>query len=182
MGDFVEDMELPEVSLEGYELYPTRADDAVVPDMNFDADAVFDLAEADVAAEADVLGAECGSAVSVASDRSDGAVDQVVPGMEDQVVPGGGGAGDDRLLESAERKVRRGVKLTRKERRALENKMFPKEVLGDLHGTTSIDVRRMTEEERKLVYFKRKLRNRESAKRSRMKRQQAQRDAGRRRA
>lgn len=48
---------------------------------------------------------------------------------------------------------------------------FPPEMLRDLAGSTSAEVRRMTEDERALVHYKRRLRNRESAKRSRAKRQ-----------
>lgn len=48
---------------------------------------------------------------------------------------------------------------------------FPAELLLDLAGSTSAEVRRMNEEERALVHYKRRLRNRESAKRSRARRQ-----------
>jgi Basic region leucine zipper len=41
----------------------------------------------------------------------------------------------------------------------------------DLAGSTSAEVRRMNEDERALVHYKRRLRNRESAKRSRARRQ-----------
>jgi Basic region leucine zipper len=44
-------------------------------------------------------------------------------------------------------------------------------MLLDLAGSTSAEVRRMTEDERALVHLKRRLRNRESAKRSRARRQ-----------
>lgn len=58
-----------------------------------------------------------------------------------------------------------------KEKREREAKQFPKEVLGNLDGTTSAEVRKMNATERELVLYKRKLRNRESARRSRQKRQ-----------
>lgn len=48
---------------------------------------------------------------------------------------------------------------------------FPAEMLLDLAGSTSAEVRRMNENERALVHYKRRLRNRESAKRSRARRQ-----------
>lgn len=48
---------------------------------------------------------------------------------------------------------------------------FPAEMLLDLSGSTSAEVRRMNEDERALVHYKRRLRNRESAKRSRARRQ-----------
>lgn len=48
---------------------------------------------------------------------------------------------------------------------------FPAEMLSDLTGSTSAEVRRMNEDERALVHYKRRLRNRESAKRSRARRQ-----------
>lgn len=41
----------------------------------------------------------------------------------------------------------------------------------DLAGSTSAEVRRMNDDERALVHYKRRLRNRESAKRSRARRQ-----------
>jgi len=53
------------------------------------------------------------------------------------------------------------------DRRTPEKLDIPLELLGDLAGTTSEKVRHMTAEERKLVYLRRKLRNRESARRSR---------------
>lgn len=49
--------------------------------------------------------------------------------------------------------------------------VFPASVLLDLAGSTSAEVRRMNEDERALVHYKRRLRNRESAKRSRARRQ-----------
>lgn len=58
-----------------------------------------------------------------------------------------------------------------KEKRQWEAKQFPKEVLTNLEGTTSAEVRKMNAVERELVLYKRKLRNRESARRSRQKRQ-----------
>lgn len=48
---------------------------------------------------------------------------------------------------------------------------FPAEMLLDLAGSTSAQVRRMNDDERALVHYKRRLRNRESAKRSRARRQ-----------
>lgn len=48
---------------------------------------------------------------------------------------------------------------------------FPAEMLVDLAGSTSAEVRRMNDDERALVHYKRRLRNRESAKRSRARRQ-----------
>lgn len=62
-------------------------------------------------------------------------------------------------------------KVSLKEKRELESKMFPSELLSSLEGTTSAEVRKMNSTERDLVLFKRKLRNRESARRSRVKRQ-----------
>ena len=62
-------------------------------------------------------------------------------------------------------------RLSLKEKRELEARMFPKELLRNLDGTTSAQVRKMNTTERDLVLFKRKLRNRESARRSRIKRQ-----------
>lgn len=58
-----------------------------------------------------------------------------------------------------------------KEKREREARQFPKEVLKNLEGTTSAEVRKMNPTERELVLYKRKLRNRESARRSRQKRQ-----------
>lgn len=58
-----------------------------------------------------------------------------------------------------------------KEKRIREARQFPKEVLKNLDGTTSAEVRKMSAAERELVLYKRKLRNRESARRSRVKRQ-----------
>lgn len=58
-----------------------------------------------------------------------------------------------------------------KEKREREARQFPKEILGNLDGTTSAEVRKMNATERELVLYKRKLRNRESARRSRQKRQ-----------
>ncbi len=48
---------------------------------------------------------------------------------------------------------------------------FPADALLDLSGSSSAEVRRMGENERALVHYKRRLRNRESAKRSRARRQ-----------
>lgn len=48
---------------------------------------------------------------------------------------------------------------------------YSAEMLLDLAGSTSAEVRRMSEDERALVHYKRRLRNRESAKRSRARRQ-----------
>lgn len=58
-----------------------------------------------------------------------------------------------------------------KEKREREAKQFPKALLSDLNGTTSAEVRKMSQSERDLVLYKRKLRNRLSARRSRQKRQ-----------
>lgn len=58
-----------------------------------------------------------------------------------------------------------------KEKREREARQFPKEILGNLDGTTSAEVRKMNATQRELVLYKRKLRNRESARRSRQKRQ-----------
>lgn len=58
-----------------------------------------------------------------------------------------------------------------KEKRIREARQFPKEFLKNLDGTTSAEVRKMNPTERELVLYKRKLRNRESARRSRQKRQ-----------
>lgn len=58
-----------------------------------------------------------------------------------------------------------------REKRAREAAQFPRALLRNLSGTTSAEVRKMSTEERALVLFKRKLRNRESARRSRQKRQ-----------
>lgn len=60
---------------------------------------------------------------------------------------------------------------TLKEKRAKEAAQFPREMLGSLEGTTSAEVRKMNAAERELVLYKRKLRNRDSARRSRQKRQ-----------
>lgn len=65
--------------------------------------------------------------------------------------------------------VDHGVSL--KEKREREARQFPREILGNLDGTTSAEVRKMNATERELVLYKRKLRNRESARRSRQKRQ-----------
>mmetsp|Transcript_11009 Transcript_11009/g.19894 ORF Transcript_11009/g.19894 Transcript_11009/m.19894 type:complete len:220 (-) Transcript_11009:555-1214(-) len=54
-----------------------------------------------------------------------------------------------------------------------EAEEIPEGEIGDLKGTTAMQARRMTDEERQMVLLKRKLRNRESAKRSRTKRQNA---------
>lgn len=58
-----------------------------------------------------------------------------------------------------------------KEKREKEARQFPSSLLGNLEGTTSAEVRKMNHAERELVLYKRKLRNRESARRSRQKRQ-----------
>lgn len=60
---------------------------------------------------------------------------------------------------------------TRKAKRELESQQFPAALLADLTGTTSAEVRKMTSYEKDLVKHKRKIRNRESAKRSRENRQ-----------
>lgn len=49
--------------------------------------------------------------------------------------------------------------------------LYSAEMLIDLAGSTSAKVRRMSDNERALVHYKRRLRNRESAKRSRARRQ-----------
>mmetsp|Transcript_3531 Transcript_3531/g.10659 ORF Transcript_3531/g.10659 Transcript_3531/m.10659 type:complete len:257 (+) Transcript_3531:168-938(+) len=56
------------------------------------------------------------------------------------------------------------------EKRKFEEIMFPKEALADISGTTSSKAKHMTSEQRALVLYKRKLRNRESARRSRQRR------------
>ncbi|PXF49673.1 hypothetical protein BWQ96_00551 [Gracilariopsis chorda] len=61
--------------------------------------------------------------------------------------------------------------LSLKAKREREAALFPKEVLADLEGTTSAEVRKMNPSQRELVLYKRKLRNRLSARRSRQKRQ-----------
>ena len=58
-----------------------------------------------------------------------------------------------------------------KQKMSDEVENFPAEMLLDLAGSTSAEVRRMNENERALVHYKRRLRNRESAKRSRARRQ-----------
>lgn len=63
------------------------------------------------------------------------------------------------------------ISCTLKEKREREARQFPRALLSNLDGTTSAEVRKMTSEERELVLYKRKLRNRESARRSRQKRQ-----------
>mmetsp|Transcript_12032 Transcript_12032/g.24513 ORF Transcript_12032/g.24513 Transcript_12032/m.24513 type:complete len:312 (-) Transcript_12032:285-1220(-) len=64
------------------------------------------------------------------------------------------------------------VRVSLKEKREKERQEFPAEVIGeDWTGTTSSMGKKMTEEERKIMLFKRKLRNRESAARSRRRRQ-----------
>mmetsp|Transcript_10778 Transcript_10778/g.28837 ORF Transcript_10778/g.28837 Transcript_10778/m.28837 type:complete len:315 (-) Transcript_10778:753-1697(-) len=50
------------------------------------------------------------------------------------------------------------------------------EALGDLTGTTAMEARKMSESERQVVLLKRKMRNRESARRSRVKKQATLRD------
>mmetsp|Transcript_6583 Transcript_6583/g.14063 ORF Transcript_6583/g.14063 Transcript_6583/m.14063 type:complete len:396 (+) Transcript_6583:190-1377(+) len=50
------------------------------------------------------------------------------------------------------------------------------EALGDLTGTTAMEARKMTQSERQVVLLKRKMRNRESARRSRIKKQAMLRD------
>lgn len=57
-----------------------------------------------------------------------------------------------------------------KKRRTADSR-FPDHLLRDLGGSTSAEVRRMNEDQRALVHYKRRLRNRESAKRSRARRQ-----------
>lgn len=61
--------------------------------------------------------------------------------------------------------------LSLSEKRRLEMARFPDSALSSLEGTTSAEVRKMSPEDRALVLFKRKLRNRDSARRSRQKRQ-----------
>mmetsp|Transcript_294 Transcript_294/g.706 ORF Transcript_294/g.706 Transcript_294/m.706 type:complete len:209 (-) Transcript_294:579-1205(-) len=61
------------------------------------------------------------------------------------------------------------------EKRAIEAQKFPADLLGDISGTTSSKVKDMSPEERELVLFKRKLRNRESARRSRERRRMMER-------
>lgn len=59
----------------------------------------------------------------------------------------------------------------RQKSKPLDPDTFPAEALLDLAGSTSAEVRRMNDDERALVHYKRRLRNRESAKRSRARRQ-----------
>lgn len=68
-------------------------------------------------------------------------------------------------------RVEKGKVGSLREKRAREAAQFPRALLRNLSGTTSAEVRKMSSEERALVLFKRKLRNRESARRSRQKRQ-----------
>lgn len=70
-------------------------------------------------------------------------------------------------------RVEKRVPCTLKEKREREARQFPRSLLTSLDGTTSAEVRKMSAEERELVLYKRKLRNRESARRSRQKRQAA---------
>lgn len=60
---------------------------------------------------------------------------------------------------------------TLKAKRAREAAQYPSALLSSLEGTTSAEVRKMSAKERDLVMYKRKLRNRESARRSRARRQ-----------
>jgi len=72
-------------------------------------------------------------------------------------------------LQSSGKKMRRkGMPLWKK--RAIEAQMYPSELLTDISGTTSYKVKSMSPAERDLVLYKRKLRNRESARRSRERR------------
>lgn len=83
--------------------------------------------------------------------------------------------GNDVILETARRKLAVGFELSRREKSVLEMYEFlEKHDIHDLRGTTSAEVRLMTEEEKRIVQFKRRLRNRESAKRSREKKKQAE--------
>lgn len=71
------------------------------------------------------------------------------------------------LLAVARRKLGMGLKLSRTEQDALEMLQFSVSDLRDLRGSTASAVRRMSSKERRLVLYKRKLRNRESARRCR---------------
>lgn len=73
------------------------------------------------------------------------------------------GAPNDKTCENSTSSVQ-----PNKKRRKVE---FPTGALLDLSGSSSAQVRRMDEDERALVHYKRRLRNRESAKRSRARRQ-----------
>mmetsp|Transcript_42135 Transcript_42135/g.103678 ORF Transcript_42135/g.103678 Transcript_42135/m.103678 type:complete len:269 (+) Transcript_42135:206-1012(+) len=71
-------------------------------------------------------------------------------------------------VDDVEKERRRKLRLAKQ---AEERKKFPRDKIGDLKGVTSMAVRNMTKDERELVLHKRKLRNRESAKKSRARKQ-----------
>lgn len=90
------------------------------------------------------------------------------------VTPIGGGVGGGGGVSSVQQgRVEKRVPSSLKEKREREARQFPSALLTSLDGTTSAEVRKMSVKERELVLYKRKLRNRESARRSRQKRQAA---------
>uniref|UniRef100_A0A7S1T506 BZIP domain-containing protein n=1 Tax=Compsopogon caeruleus TaxID=31354 RepID=A0A7S1T506_9RHOD len=79
--------------------------------------------------------------------------------------------GEDRneVLASARRKFNAGLRLNQKERDIMDLAEFDEFQLKDIHGSTPAAARTMSSSERKLVHVKRRIRNRESARRSREK-------------
>lgn len=80
--------------------------------------------------------------------------------------PDSDSGGSQRLLCAQRASKKRSLELV-----SMTDDAFPAEMLLDLAGSTSAEVRRMNDDERALVHYKRRLRNRESAKRSRARRQ-----------
>lgn len=122
--------------------------------------------------EADVFGAEWEALGDIAGG---GVEDRGIWGIEEEDVQVGldGEVVGRRKVEKGRvvKKVPEEGEGGLKEKRLREARMFPRAVLGNLAGTTSAEVRKMNATERELVLYKRKLRNRESARRSRQKRQ-----------
>eukprot|EP00181_Compsopogon_caeruleus_P003482 CAMPEP_0184680872 /NCGR_PEP_ID=MMETSP0312-20130426/3803_1 /TAXON_ID=31354 /ORGANISM="Compsopogon coeruleus, Strain SAG 36.94" /LENGTH=261 /DNA_ID=CAMNT_0027131301 /DNA_START=59 /DNA_END=844 /DNA_ORIENTATION=- len=74
------------------------------------------------------------------------------------------------VIAGAIRKLEVGLRLSQLEKDILETREFSPAELQDLSGSTPSAVRSMSDRQKRLVQFKRKLRNRESARRSRIKR------------
>lgn len=112
-----------------------------------------------------------GRSRSLLSDSTEAEEDGVTGGEESEESGRGRGKGRKRRCE--QRDDRKGTESKRKmtDNTPRTQPGFPAELLTDLAGSTSAEVRRMNEDERALVHYKRRLRNRESAKRSRARRQ-----------
>lgn len=122
--------------------------------------------------EASVGEARPGRSRSLLSDSTEAEEDGATGGEESEG-SGRPGRGKGRKRRCEETDDRKGAECKRKTGQTTgeQSTGFPAELLMDLAGSTSAEVRRMNEDERALVHYKRRLRNRESAKRSRARRQ-----------